>query len=96
MLFALWFDQPHRPTRDADFLGIGELDRDALVTLIRSVSAIEDDDGMTFDPASVVVEEIREETRYGGLRSSAIAWLAQSRRHFGDEVPRCPATFRWD
>lgn len=24
MLFALWFDAPHRPTRDADFLGAAE------------------------------------------------------------------------
>lgn len=23
LLFDLWFDEPHRPTRDADFLGFG-------------------------------------------------------------------------
>ena len=23
LLFDLWFDVPHRPTRDADFLGLG-------------------------------------------------------------------------
>ncbi len=23
LLFDLWFDIPHRPTRDADFLGLG-------------------------------------------------------------------------
>lgn len=30
LLFDLWFDVPHRPTRDADFLGLGlaELPRD--------------------------------------------------------------------
>lgn len=26
MLFAIWFDVPHRPTRDADFLGYGPAD----------------------------------------------------------------------
>lgn len=25
MLFDLWFDVPHRPTRDADFLGFGPM-----------------------------------------------------------------------
>lgn len=79
MLFALWFDQPHRPTRDADFLGIGELDRDALVALVRSVSEIGDHDGMTFDAASVVVEEIREEARYGGLRVRLTGYLGNAR-----------------
>ena len=26
LLFDLWFDIPHRPTRDADFLGFGSVD----------------------------------------------------------------------
>ena len=30
LLFDLWFDIPHCPTRDADFLGFGAADRDAL------------------------------------------------------------------
>lgn len=92
MLFALWFDQPHRPTRDADFLGIGELGREALAELVRAVSAIDHEDGMTFDPASVAVEEIREETRYGGLRVRLTGNLGNARCSlqldvgFGDAV----------
>lgn len=32
LLFNLWFDVPHRPTRDADFLGFGPSDQAALET----------------------------------------------------------------
>lgn len=79
MLFDHWFDTPHRPTRDADFLGLGEADAIALGTLIRVVSAIESDDGMTFDPESVTVESIREENRYGGLRVKVIGYLGKAK-----------------
>lgn len=68
MLFHLWFDAPHRPTRDADFLGFGEIDASALTETMRKVSGLECDDGMVFDPASVTAEPIREDARYGGLR----------------------------
>ena len=36
LLFDLWFDAPHRPTRDADFLGFGEKHADALTETIRA------------------------------------------------------------
>lgn len=68
LLFDLWFDVPHRPTRDADFLGFGPKDVDALAQSVREICVIECDDGMTFDPDSIAIEEIREEVRYGGLR----------------------------
>jgi len=31
LLFSLWYDQPHRPTRDADLLGFGPDDIDTAV-----------------------------------------------------------------
>lgn len=68
LLFDLWFDEPHRPTRDADFLGFGEEDAEALTETIRAVCAIRADDGMSYDPATVTTTEIREEANYGGLR----------------------------
>jgi hypothetical protein len=79
MLFNLWFDAPHRPTRDADFLGFGEVDAKALGEVVRTVSAIESDDGVVFDPASIRVEEIREENRYGGRRVKIIAHLGKAK-----------------
>jgi hypothetical protein len=79
MLFDLWFDMPHRPTRDADFLGFGPIDAEALAGTVRGICAVEDDDGMAFDPDSVRVEEIREEARYGGLRVRLAGALGKAR-----------------
>jgi Nucleotidyl transferase AbiEii toxin, Type IV TA system len=60
-LFDLWFDVPHRPTRDADFLGFGPADADALQKTIAQVCAVPGDDGMVFDANSIVIEDIRED-----------------------------------
>lgn len=68
LLFDLWFDVPHRPTRDADFLGFGPADADAVRKALAEVCRIEAPDAMTFDPDSITIEEIREDARYGGLR----------------------------
>ena len=68
LLFDLWFDTPHRPTRDADFLGLGSMDAVALTQTMRTVCMVEADDGMRYDPATVETAEIREEASYGGLR----------------------------
>lgn len=79
LLFDLWFRQPHRPTRDADFLGFGSTDADALAATIRSICAIDADDGMRFDSTSIAVTEIREEATYGGLRVKLLGLLGTSR-----------------
>ena len=79
LLFDLWFDVPHRPTRDADFLGFGPADTDALAATIREICAVAVDDGMEYDPASVRIEEIREDARYGGLRVQLLGRLGNAR-----------------
>ena len=79
MLFDLWFDMPHRPTRDADFLGFGPQDTEALTSTIREICGVVVDDGITFDPDSISIEEIREEARYGGLRVRLLGWLGNAR-----------------
>ncbi|HTO48088.1 MAG TPA: nucleotidyl transferase AbiEii/AbiGii toxin family protein [Burkholderiales bacterium] len=76
LLFDLWFDVPHRPTRDADFLGFGAADRDVLGRHVRDVCVVAVEDGMVFDPESVSIEEIRDDTRYGGLRVKLFGLLA--------------------
>jgi hypothetical protein len=96
LLFDLWFDVPHRPTRDADFLGFGPIDIEALASTVREICGIDVDDGMTFDPASITVEEIREEARYGGLRVRLVARLGNARNTvqldvgYGDAVTPGP------
>jgi hypothetical protein len=79
MLFDLWFDVPHRPTRDADFLGFGPMDIDALAGTIREICGVAVDDGMAYDPGSIAVEEIREDARYGGLRVRLLGRLGNAR-----------------
>jgi len=37
LLFDLWFDQPHRPTRDIDLLGFGPSEIDDLVEVFQQV-----------------------------------------------------------
>lgn len=45
LLFDLWFDIPHRPTHDADFLGFGSAEIPHIESLFREVCQIEADDG---------------------------------------------------
>lgn len=64
MLFDLWFDYPHRPTRDADFLGFGDIDADTLAATVGEICDVPCNDGMDFDRSSVRVDDIRDEARY--------------------------------
>ena len=79
LLFDLWFDVPHRPTRDADFLGFGPIDTEVLANTVREICDIAVDDGVKFDTASITVEEIREEASYGGLRVRLVGRLGNAR-----------------
>lgn len=79
LLFDLWFDEPHRPTRDADFLGFLPNDIAALRQAVREICAITVEDAMTFHADSMAIEEIREDARYGGLRVRLAASLGDAR-----------------
>ena len=96
LLFTLWYDMPHRPTRDADLLGFGASDLNSLRDTFREITAIDADDGIVFDPASVSAEEIRKEAGYAGARVLIGAELAKARVRtqvdigFGDVVTPAP------
>lgn len=100
-LFHLWFDDPHRPTRDADLLGLGSSDERTVAESMSLVASVETGDGMVFDPDSVTVDAIREETRYGGLRVRVAASLGsagfpiQIDIGFGDAVVPQPKEERY-
>ena len=79
LLFDLWFDQPHRPTRDMDLLGFGSADMADLVTVFSTVCALPQDDGIVFDPASVRATEIRKEANYAGMRVTLLGVLDGAR-----------------
>ncbi len=101
LLFALWYGQPHRPTRDADLLGFGPDDPQALAAVFQSLCAMEVDDGVQFDVASVRVGTIRKEARYGGVRVDIQATLDSARIAlqvdvgFGDAVTPAPTTMAY-
>ena len=79
LLFSLWYDQPHRPTRDVDLLGFGADDIDTAVSAFREICKIQTDDGIAFDPASVKGSGIRKEAGYGGVRIDLQAKLDGAR-----------------
>jgi len=96
LLFTLWYDMPHRTTRDADLLGFGASDLESVAQIFREIAAVAVDDGIVFDPASVSVEEIRKEAGYGGVRVVIAGALAKARCKtqidvgFGDAVTPGP------
>ena len=68
LLFTLWYDMPHRATRDADLLGFGASDLESVAQTFRDIASVGVDDGIVFDPASVIAEEIRKDAGYAGAR----------------------------
>ena len=96
LLFTLWYDMPHRATRDVDLLGSGASDLASVAEVFRDIAAVSVDDGIVFDPASVSAEEIRKEAGYGGVRVIIAADLARARCKtqidvgFGDAVTPAP------
>ena len=79
LLFALWYDAPHRPTKDADLLGFGADDADTLRATFSAVCAIDADDGVRYDTQGMKVEPIREDNVYGGMRLSLLAFVGRAR-----------------
>lgn len=79
LLFDLWFDQPHRPTRDIDLLGFGPSDLEDVAAVFREVCALASEDGMVFDATTVRAAEIRKEANYAGVRVSLLGMLDGAR-----------------
>lgn len=69
MLFVVWDEKTHRPTRDLDLLGFGSTEKADLIRVFAAVAAVPVvDDGIVFDPESVQADDIREDNAYGGVR----------------------------
>ena len=97
MLFALWTDDLHRPTRDLDLLGHGTIDTQRLEQVFREVIGVEvENDGLEFLAETVRGERIREDEEYEGVRVHLEARLAAARIKvqidvgFGDIVTPAP------
>ena len=97
MLFQLWGDQPHRPTRDLDLLGRGENSIPRFERIFQEVcDRPVEEDGLVFNAESVHGETIKEDQEYEGLRLTLDCRLENARIPiqidigFGDVVT--PAT----
>lgn len=93
VLFALWNESPQRPTRDVDFLGIGDSSTENLAVAFREICSAEVvPDGLIFPPDTVEVEAIRGGRTHGGVRVTLSAFLDKARIPiqadigFGDSV----------
>jgi hypothetical protein len=101
-LFMLWGTQPHRPTRDVDFLGFGDSSETGLRTVFRELCEIPvEDDGLTLIVDSIRVNAIRDDTEYGGMRVKLFGDLAGARIPiqadigFGDAVTPGPRSIEY-
>lgn len=102
LLFRLWFDLQQRPTRDADFLGFGDVDPENMVVIFHELVSMrvlpEAEDGLVFLADTVKAVPIRKEAGYPGIRVSLSAQLAgasipvQCDIGFGDAVTPSPLT----
>lgn len=96
LLFTLWYDMPHRATRDADLLGFGASDLESVARAFRDIASVRAEDGIVFDPTSVVADDIRKDAGYAGARVVISGELAKARCRtqidigFGDAVTPGP------
>ncbi len=80
MLFRLWSDQPHRPTRDLDLLGRGENSISRFERVFREVCTLAvEDDGLLFSAESVRGDTIKADQDYEGLRINLDCRLENAR-----------------
>jgi len=80
LLLLVWLGEAIRPTRDADLLGFGEFDGEALARIFSEICAVQvEPDGVAFDAASIQIAAIRPEDAYGGQRVILRAHLGRAR-----------------
>ena len=97
MLFGLWSNDRHRPTKDLDLLGQGEVDVPRFEQVFREICPIPcAEDGIAFKSDTVKAEKRREDDLYEGLHVELEAELAGSRIFvqidigFGDAITPGP------
>jgi len=80
MLFYLWDKKLHRPTRDLDLMGKGDISIPRLETIFKDICQIEvENDGLIYLKESVKGIEIRGDQEYEGIRIRLTANLADAR-----------------
>lgn len=98
ILFHLWTDEPHRPTRDLDLLGTGESSIARIEEVFREICLVDvQADGLEFRSDSVIGSVIKPDQKYQGVRILLQGRLERTRIPvqvdvgFGDIVSPEPA-----
>ncbi|MCT7963908.1 nucleotidyl transferase AbiEii/AbiGii toxin family protein [Laspinema sp. D1] len=94
LLFSIWSDETHRPTRDLDLLGYGQTEIDYLEEVFREICLTQvEPDGLEFKADEVAGSRIKENQQYEGVRINFRAFLGTKTRidiqidiGFGDAV----------
>lgn len=74
LMLSVWGVPRARPTMDIDLLRRGPADPDSLRKFVIACTALDDpDDGVTFDPSTLIVELIAEDSEYTGTRVRLLA-----------------------
>jgi hypothetical protein len=100
-LFCLWENNPHRPTRDIDFLGFGDSSPEAVKAVFTEIfsASADPDDGLEWGRPTA--SPIRDDQRYGGVRVTVQVSLAGARVQiqidvgFGDAITPKAEEHRW-
>lgn len=97
LLFDLWMDEAHRPTRDVDFLANGENTPERFERIFGELcNQPAEDDGLSFDPSTVHAQRIKEDADYEGVRVTFAGRLTNARIPvqidigFGDTITPAP------
>jgi predicted nucleotidyltransferase component of viral defense system len=92
LLFRVWDVPDSRATRDIDFLAFLDNSPESIASIFREVCAMDDDDGLIFNPDSVAARKIKENADYEGVRVHFRGLLGKARITmqidigFGDKV----------
>jgi len=81
LLFDLWFDIPHRPTRDIDVLVFGASELPHLENIFKDMCAHKVDDGVIFLPDSVHATAIRADAHHTGARVVLLGIIDSAQCH---------------
>ena len=103
-LFIIWqkgYD--YRPTVDSDLLCFGNATPEHLHDIFAQacVSTEVPEDGMVFDPKTIEISPIREDTEYGGTRILLVSYLGRARTTLqfdigiGDAITPAPETVEY-
>ena len=79
LMLRAWKSPEIRPTMDIDMLGITSNEVNSICDQITDIIAIDTDDGLAFDPATIRGEIIKEDADYEGVRVRFIGRLDNAR-----------------